>query len=77
MIGKIMRVFFPNVKDSPANNGYPYQDQAQVIIEFEDGTDVRFDVQKVSNQPSWNTGAASIKAGLEKAVDDLTTWTSL
>lgn len=76
-IKKIMRTFIPNVKSSPANNGYPYQDLAQVVIEFEDGTDVRFDVQKVRNQPSWNTGATSIKAGLEKAVSDLTIWSSI
>jgi len=81
-IKKIMRVFIPNVKDSVANNGYPYQDQAQVIIEFQDGTDIRFDVQKVSNQTLWRTAAyggtaASAQAGLERAVNDLTTWSSL
>lgn len=77
-ITKIMRTFIPNVKDSSANNGYPYQDLAQVVIVFKDGTDVRFDVQKVSNQAGWVTpGAASVQAGLEQAVNDLTTWSSL
>jgi len=81
-ITKIMRTFIPNVKDSVAQRGYPYQDLAQVVIVFKDGTDVRFDVQKVSNQTLWRTAAyggtaASVQAGLEQAVNDLTTWSSV
>ena len=75
-IVKIMRTYIPGVKNSPANNGYPYLDLAQIVITLKDGTDIRFDVQKVGNQASWNTGAASIPAGLEKAHADLQTWAS-
>jgi len=74
-VKKVMRSFIPNYKSSVANRGYPFNDLAQVIIEFEDGTDIRFDIRSVQNQAGW-TGAATISIGLNVAIDDITTWLS-
>lgn len=73
-ISSIAPVFIPNVRASVANRGYAYQDWAQVHIRFNDGTKFSFDVQDVKNQPTWNTGAASVQDGLNKAISDITSW---
>lgn len=77
-IKKISPIFIPNVRASVVNRGYKHQDSAKIHVEYKDGAVFTFDVQDVQNQASWVTpGAATVQAGLNKAISDITTWLSL
>jgi len=70
-ITKITGTYIANVKSSVANRGYKHNDLAVVEIFMKDNNIVKFDVQDVANQTSWNTAAATVRAGLNKALLDL------
>lgn len=73
-IKKFTPTFIPNYNKSVINTNYKYVDKAEVTVEFTDDTSFSFDVQGVQNQATWNTGAASVKDGLNQAISDLTGW---
>ena len=56
----------------PEEWGYAYPTMTMLILKMADGReDVRFELQKASNQPTWNTGSL---AALQQAISDINAW---
>lgn len=76
-IATVTPTFIPNIAASVANRGYGYQDMARIRIKYHNESEWFFDVQEVKNQAGWiKPGAATVRDGLNKAVEDITTWLS-
>lgn len=50
--------------------GYRFANKAQVVIRMSDLQDVMFDVQDITNQPTW----LATQAGVNQAVSDISEW---
>jgi hypothetical protein len=81
-VRKVSRIYIPFVQASEANRGYPWRDSATINIEMGGTDSVKFDVQGISGQNSWVVASAehpsgtavSVEAGLQQAVEDITSW---
>jgi len=72
-ISNVNHVYMENYKDiSEATRGYLFQDLARIFIHTTDGRRFDFEVQGVTNQPTWITTPAS--AGLDAAIADINNW---
>lgn len=62
----------PVQSDNNRLNNYPYEDKLMVIITFnsENQTKEYFDIQDVTNQPTWTADSS----GLIQALEDINSW---
>lgn len=57
----------------PSTALYEYPTLTKLRLTMVDGTTINIELQKVTNQATWNTGT---EAGLNAAISDIQTWAS-
>lgn len=67
-ISQIKPIYIANYSNYA--NGYPYADRIAITIEGPENGPYTFDIQDVTNQPTWTASVA----GLNQAVQDISSW---